>query len=569
MSIEYLHKDYLDQATLDRLKVQNALRIQIEDQLTKIKNLESTGLEQKQMSIEVLEILAKQIAACKIVLTTEENYVKSTLEKCKGLTEKLNELVQKQAFLQDFKALQAEILNLPVLIPDTFGKLKETIEKTATLSLRARILKEHAIKNKLERSKVEQFLADYKESDAKLEDGENMIEELEYSKKVLEEAVNSVYDESSTLDQLNHVSGKLNNMKIFMGSEEKDIKIKLWKRKLQLSHSQKVNYSIILGWYNEGLQMKDYSMQEDLDRLELFVRKGEDFKQKLLDCKTLQEIQTIETETENLPFDLSHAIIEHKTRISLGSAPAEPIKVEVPTVGFIEGIENRPNSQKMIESSITKDISFNWAKHPQKAVKISQRLEEILYNNLQGNGYKKAVNNMQNIISTLQEYGGFSEKLNKGEITAEELSVLTLTEIKIPKVIQRIFDGTPAINVTIHKSLLKTSEKGEPDFLKKKKLAKPEKIERNHPKKEINSLKTMIKSIKPVIPQSKPETKPLNQPNPVSDFSVTNLLNEVQAFQKKAEESKKMIKKEEPINLSEKYKAQAEANSAKANPEEE
>ena len=569
MSIEYLHKDYLDQATLDRLKVQNALRIQIEDQLTKIKNLESTGLEQKQMSIEVLEILAKQIAACKIVLTTEENYVKSTLEKCKGLTEKLNELVQKQAFLQDFKALQAEILNLPVLIPDTFGKLKETIEKTATLSLRARILKEHAIKNKLERSKVEQFLADYKESDAKLEDGENMIEELEYSKKVLEEAVNSVYDESSTLDQLNHVSGKLNNMKIFMGSEEKDIKIKLWKRKLQLSHSQKVNYSIILGWYNEGLQMKDYSMQEDLDRLELFVRKGEDFKQKLLDCKTLQEIQTIETETENLPFDLSHAIIEHKTRISLGSAPAEPIKVEVPTVGFIEGIENRPNSQKMIESSITKDISFNWAKHPQKAVKISQRLEEILYNNLQGNGYKKAVNNMQNIISTLQEYGGFSEKLNKGEITAEELSVLTLTEIKIPKVIQRIFDGTPAINVTIHKSLLKTSEKGEPDFLKKKKLAKPEKIERNHPKKEINSLKTMIKSIKPVIPQSKPETKPLNQPNPVSDFSVTNLLNEVQAFQKKAEESKKMIKKEEPINLSEQYKAQAEANSAKANPEEE
>ena len=147
--------------------------------------------------------------------------------------------------------------------------------------------------------------------------------------------------------------------------------------------------------------------------------------------------------------------------------------------------------------------------------------------------------------------------------------MLTLTEIKIPKVIQRIFDGTPAINVTIHKSLLKTSEKGEPDFLKKKKLAKPEKIERNHPKKEINSLKTMIKSIKPVIPQSKPETKPLNQPNPVSDFSVTNLLNEVQAFQKKAEESKKMIKKEEPINLSEKYKAQAEANSAKANPEEE
>ena len=50
MSIEYLHKDYLDQATLDRLKVQNALRIQIEDQLTKIKNLESTGLEQKQMN---------------------------------------------------------------------------------------------------------------------------------------------------------------------------------------------------------------------------------------------------------------------------------------------------------------------------------------------------------------------------------------------------------------------------------------------------------------------------------------------------------------------------------------
>ena len=565
MSIEYLHKDYLDQATLDRLKVQNALRIQIEDQLTKIKNLESTGLEQKQMSIEVLEILAKQIAACKIVLTTEENYVKSTLEKCKGLTEKLNELVQKQAFLQDFKALQAEILNLPVLIPDTFGKLKETIEKTATLSLRARILKEHAIKNKLERSKVEQFLADYKESDAKLEDGENMIEELEYSKKVLEEAVNSVYDESSTLDQLNHVSGKLNNMKIFMGSEEKDIKIKLWKRKLQLSHSQKVNYSIILGWF--------LSIFSGFASFFFFKKSGspfsEDFKQKLLDCKTLQEIQTIETETENLPFDLSHAIIEHKTRISLGSAPAEPIKVEVPTVGFIEGIENRPNSQKMIESSITKDISFNWAKHPQKAVKISQRLEEILYNNLQGNGYKKAVNNMQNIISTLQEYGGFSEKLNKGEITAEELSVLTLTEIKIPKVIQRIFDGTPAINVTIHKSLLKTSEKGEPDFLKKKKLAKPEKIERNHPKKEINSLKTMIKSIKPVIPQSKPETKPLNQPNPVSDFSVTNLLNEVQAFQKKAEESKKMIKKEEPINLSEKYKAQAEANSAKANPEEE
>jgi PLU-1-like protein/PHD-finger/SPOC domain len=560
ISIEYLHKNYLDQQTLDRLKVQNALRIQIEEELKKIKNLESIGQESKQMSIDVLEILSKQIAACKIVLSNEENYVKTTLEKCKALSDRFSELTSQRAFLQEFKNLQSEIFNLPVSIPETSARLKETIEKTATLSLRARILKEHAIKNKIEKSKVEQFLNDYQESDARLEDGENMLEELEYSKKVLEEAVNCVYDENSTLDQLNHVSGKLNNMKIYMGVEEKEVKIKLWKRKLQLSHNQKVNYSIILGWYNEGLQMKDYSMQEDLDRLELFVRKGEEFKTKLLACKSLDEIKTIQAETELLPFDLSHAVIEHKTRISLGSTTQEVKKVEVPTVGFIDGLENRHGSQKLIEAALTKDLTYQWAKHPQKAVKISSRIEEILYNNLQGNGYKKAVINMQKIISSLQEYGGFSEKLVKGEITPEELSLLNSNEVKVPKVIQRIFDGTPTVNITIHKSLLKSMDKVEPDLYKKKKVSKPEKI---HPKKEISNLKNMIQSIKPTPIQIKPELKTQNQPIPTTGFSVAGLLNEVQAFHKKAEESKNLLKREEPkdfVLASEKHRNQSDKN---------
>lgn len=568
MSIEYLHKDFLDQATLDRLRVQNALRIQIENEMKKVKNLESLGQESEQVNIEVLEILSKQISVCKIVLTNEEAYVKSTLSKCKNLSTRLTELISQKAFLQDFKSLQAEILNLPVLIPETSAKLKEILERSATLSLRGRILREHAMKNKIEKSKVEQFLHDYESSDVRLEDGETLLGELTYAKKVLEEAVNSVYSEGSSLDQLNCVSGKLNNMKIFMGLEEKEIKIKMWKRKLQLSQNEKVNYSIILGWYNEGLQMKDYSMQEDLDRLELYVKKGEELKQKLLECSSLEEIKSIENEAEQLPFDLSHAVIEHKTRISIGKAPKELVPVEVPTAGFIEGIENRYSSQKLIEAALTKDPYFTWAKHPQKAVKISQRIEEILYNNLQGNGYKNAVNNMQTIIISLQEYGGFSKKLTQGEITPEEISLLSTSEVNLPKVIQRIFDGNPSINITIHRSLLRL-DRNEPELVKKKKVAKVEKI---HTKKEISNLKTMIKSIKPVVPQAKPEVKSQIQPTPVSGFSVAGLLNEVQAFHKKAEESKKLIKREEPkdpIIVSEKYRSQVDLSTSKVNPADE
>lgn len=567
-SIEYLNKDYLDQATLERLKRQNALRLQIEEELSKIKTLESQGTEGKQMQFEVLEILDKQIQACKIILTNEETYVRSTLEKCKELTNKYKALVEQKAFLPDFKALQQEILNMPVQIPETSQKIKETIDKVSTLSIRARILKEHASKNRTDRSKVEQFLQEYQNSEVKLDDGENMLNELNYAKQILEEAINSVYDENATLETLNYISGKMNNMRIFMGNEEKDIKIKLWKKKLQLSVNQKVNYSSILGWFNEGESMKDFSMQEDLDRLELYVRKGEDIKKKLSECNNFEEIQKIETEIENLPFDLSHAVIEHKTRVSLSKNVKETKTVEVSNEAFLDGIENRPGSIKTIENALIKDPMFAWTKHPQKLSKVSQRIEDIIYRNSQGSGYKKSVSNMANIIVSLQDYGGFSEKIYKGEITPEELSYLTTAEIKTAKVIRRIFDGTPSITVNLHKSLLRSAERQE-ELNKKKKIEKIEKIEKSHPKKEISNLKNMIKSITPTTITTKPDTKPVPQSNPISSFSVTGLLSEVQAFDKKAQESKKILKKEEPkdvLLVSEKYRTADSKTDANKNP---
>ncbi|CAG9320061.1 unnamed protein product [Blepharisma stoltei] len=564
-SIEYLNKEYLDAFTLDRLRRQQSLRIQIEEDVEKIKSFDPAA-EIKPINLEELELLYEQVVNCKISIS-QEAYVKDLIEQCKNFDEKFKSMIQNKVFVQEFKELQNDLMKIPVSMPEISSQLKSIIEKTATLATRMKILKEYSGKNKIERTKVEQFLNDYKHADARIEDAEDIIAELDYGKQILSEAASILDSQNVTLDQLNSISGRLTSLKIHMGQDEKVIRVKIWKLKVKLAQIHKVNFSILVGWFNEGKQMKEPSLFADLDKLENLINKGEKFKERLSCCRTLEEIIEIENETEKLPFDLAHSIIEHKTRINLSGGgkadnaegdliPSKRPNEEVQDIEFV-----RKNNVKEILQKIMSDINFVWDNKEEKMNRIATKIEEIAFRAYSQEGrYKKAIENILRIIRRLQNYEGFSLKLLEGEIKPDQLTYIEPKELKEPKVIKRIFDGVPLVTLTISKDKLNQPDRSKP--VKKQKIeqtASPvqqnspitriepiiptqsgsskAKIQslikeaKSHQKKE-KVLSVPLKEAKPKISPQIPEPLPIQKPKP-SEFSVSNLIHEVEAYKKK------------------------------------
>lgn len=369
--------------TLDRLRRQQSLRIQIEDEIRKIQNFESSA-DVKPINLEELEMLYSQVTTCKISIT-EEHYVKSLIDKCKEIEAKFRAMIQNKVFISEFKDLQSEIQSMPVSMPEISAQLKLILEKTSALSTRMKILREYSGKNKIDRSKVEQFLNDYKHADAKIEDAEDLLSELEYGKQITTEASNLIETADISLDQLNSISGRLSSMKINMGQDEKILRVKIWKLKVKLSQTQKVGFSVLVGWYNEGKNMKEPVLLADLDRLESLINKGDKYKDRLANCKSIDQIEEIEQETEKLPFDLAHSIIEHKTRINLSSkmhvnlyADDEPIIAKKSSADAQNESEaSRQGYVIAIEQKIIGDINYDWESKTEKAKKLANKIELI------------------------------------------------------------------------------------------------------------------------------------------------------------------------------------------------
>ena len=549
-SIEYLDRNYLYNLTLDKLRRHQILRTQIEDEVKKLKDFGAKS-DIKAMSLEELQILNEQVSTCKIQLPDAE-YVNELLEKVNSVMTKFQNLEQNRSYIENFKELQQEIDKLPVALPSVATPLKELLSKASNLALRLRILKEHSGRNKLDKGKVEQFLQDYQDSPVKLEEAEYILEDLDYGHQVLEEAHQVLSQPEVTLERLNEITGKLNNMQVHMGEEEREVRVKIWKTKVQLAKSEKVNFPALAGWYHEGQQMRDFNLTEELELLENLVRQGEKYKEKLTKCTSLEEIQQIEKECEALPFDLTHTLIEHKTRIRLQGAQPEPPKpLEEPTIAVKpvelrqppQGDSLRRSSISAIQKTITSDFRYSW-KDLSKAKQIATRLEQITYNNAKGSKYKRGIERIQKIIKRLQQFGSFSEKLCKGKITPEELSYLQPSELAEPKTIKRIFDEEPKVYVVVSKR-----PKQEPP------AKKPKLKEQPQPK---SSFKDIIKSLPSKQPTQKAPPKPAQlQKKKSSEFSLNNLINEVKTYQQK-QESVQPAKKEpqEIVLVSEKYRNQ-------------
>ncbi|CAG9321344.1 unnamed protein product [Blepharisma stoltei] len=571
--IEQLDKKILDESTLEKIKRLQQIKQQIEEEVRKIKNFVPQG-EIKALTFEELDILYDKISTSKIILK-DENFVKNLLEKTRNFSQRFNDMITNKASIEEFKAFQDDIEKHPISISEFSSKLKDILNKANNITLRMRILKENAGKNKMDKAKVEQFLLEYNNTEVKLEDADILIEELERGNQILAEGFEIVEKPDATMEELNSISGRLNNLHIHMGQEEKNLKIKIWKLRVTLSQGIKVSFPILQGWLNEGLQMKDPSLADSIEKLEGLVAKGEIYKERLAACSSLEEIQEIEKEAESLPFDLAHSFIEHKTRINLGGGKKESKSSEtVPSKHSAQTDDPVPYNDPArmsqitaIEKTIIHDINYDWHKHMGKAKRYAVRLEDIIFKNHHGSKYRKTIDRMIRIIKRYQEFEGFSKKLSKGDITADELSVLNPKEAKEVKVIKRLFDGEPKICLTINKSKLTESdnpESGQP--VKKPKLTpkqevpqvspQPAQIPKISPKPVSKEPPKPIATPAPLIKTTPKPPPPKPTPKPVSDFKVTNLISEIEANKKN--QSKSLIVKNEisqPQLASEKYRA--------------
>lgn len=607
-SIEHLNADHLDQFTIDRLKRQQALRLQIVDEISKLKNAETSG-SQKIGSLAELTDLTEQINACKIQLP-EADYIQTLKERAERATVTLQELLRDRAFVEDFKKLSAEVDSLPVSLPEVQSELKKVIEATSNLAMRIQILKQ-ASSQKMDRIKVENLLAIYRDLPARLQQGEMLLNHLESAKQLLAEAFQAVKRDDITLTELNSLISRLDNLQIHMGHEENVLRVEMWKMRVAHSSKQKVQYPVLVGWYHEGLSMKEFNLEEQLSYLDKLVRQGDKIKAKLANTSSLQELEEVVAEANELPFDMTQYIIEQRTRISFmqDSKTKPKPKIEVKKEPESSSEPSFISSKRVIQPNIKEEYhysslasdstysndlvrknivgalsnlllkNFRFKKlnnSDRKAWGVAQRIEEYIFFNSQGKKYKDAIATVQRVLSKLLDIGNFAEKITEGEIAIEDVCKMRTSGCYDPNQIRALFKQEPPIYIVIEKSRISEHEDQDmPKAFKRPRSELPHDKLAKKPKQAAASIKSIIDTVK-----KEPEIKKKEVPKQVSkpqqsrsSFSLTNLLDEVKEFQKKrVEVAPKKEEPQEPVLVSEKYRQQAEQNlniASKVDPNEE
>jgi hypothetical protein len=588
-ALEYLNRTHIDNFTFDRFKRQQSLRQQIEEEIRKLKEADGKAAAVK-TELSDLEMLGQQLKACRLQVS-EEQYVTILEHRVQGLTSQLEALLSQKAQVQAFKELAVELQKLPVTLPQASQKIKEVLDKMSALSVRVKILKESASSylGKVDKAKAELVLAEYREAPATLVEAEALQAALEEAKSFLLEVNRVVEAENSSLEELNAISAQLDCQLVHMGQEELLAKFKLWKLKIRQLHETKVPFQVLLGWYNEGLQKREFEdAQESLMKLERLVRKGEELKSRLSACQTLPELERLTFEAKDLPFDLTQHIIEQKTRISFTK---ERPKEEHKRISEVEG-SFLPSKRVMLPNvadefhygSLTREgqgdpVRLNYVgvleslvlkgskgldqagKHSKK---LAQRLEELCF--LRGNSkdYKQSIEHLQRVLSRLQDFGGFTARFFQGQITPEDLLTLEPKDCDRPSVIRRLFRGEPPVLIIISKSFIKADSqlKHPPgssyrpssldasqaslrqskesvayrtDLEQQQQPTKRMKTSAETDKRKKDSMKDLISSLKPK-PQAAPDpqsSKPEAAIKKPASFSVNSFLSEMKEFQKK------------------------------------
>jgi hypothetical protein len=588
-ALEYLNRSNIDNFTFDRFKRQQSLRQQIEEEIKKLKDADGKVAAVK-TDLSDLEMLGQQLKACRLQVS-EEQYVTTLEHRVQGLTSQLEALLSQKAQVPAFKELAAELQKLPVTLPQASQKIKEVLDKMSALSVRVKILKESASSylGKVDKAKAELVLAEYREAPATLVEAEALQAALEEAKSFLVEVNRVVEAENSSLEELNAISAQLDCQLVHMGQEELLAKFKLWKLKISQLHETKVPFQVLLGWYNEGLQKREFEdAQESLMKLERLVRKGEELKSRLSACQTLPELERLTFEAKDLPFDLTQHIIEQKTRISFTKErPKEEQKrisevegsflpskrVMLPNVtdefhyGSLtregQGDPVRLNYVAVLESLVLKG-SKGLDQAGKRSRKLAQRLEELCFLKGSSKDYKQSIEHLQRVLSRLQDFGGFTARCFQGQISPEDLLTLEPKDCDRPSVIRRLFRGEPPVLIIISKSFIKGDSqlKNPPgsslsyrpasleasqasvrqssvdlkmDPHQQQQPTKRMKTSAETDKRKKDAMKDLISSLKPKslaapdTTSSKPEaaiTKP-------ASFSVNSFLSEMKEFQKK------------------------------------
>jgi len=452
-NLEFGNRDYQDQIIFDRVRRQQSLRMQIEEDIAKLMQAEKDG--GRQLSLDDINQLNEQVMACKVMLK-QDSYIQELMQRAQALIARFQVLLDSKGWLSEFKELQGDLTRLPIEIPDITQKLKEVIDKSTSLGLRFKILKESAVqtRSKIERFKVENILKEYQEAPAKVPEAEQFAESLEQAKIILQEGQKA--SDSTSLELVTHTLSRLDSIIIHMGPEETALKMVLWKLKVKLAldGQAKLPFQVLCGWYNEGLQMKDLDTLGEIGELEKWVRKGEEMKTKLAAAENLEALERVTAEAKDLPLDLTQSIIEQRTRITLvGTVPAKSTVAEVhyeqesayiPT----KRVKN-PNAQDsyhygaLHNSNPTKDpirassvsaienvLACDPTLTAALARKLALKLENILSSTKgQGRDYNKAVVNIQRVLDRLQDFEGFGDKLAMRDIKCHRLCELHLSHL--------------------------------------------------------------------------------------------------------------------------------------------
>lgn len=547
-SLEYLNRSHIDNFTFERFKRQQSLRQQIEEDIRRLKDSDGKSGAPK-TELNDLEMLGQQLKACRLQVS-EEQYVTTLEHRVQGLNSQLETLLSQKAPVQAFKDLSVELHKLPVSLPQAAQKIKEVLDKMAALSVRVKILKESAsYLGKVDRTKAEQVLAEYRDAPATLIEAEHLEVSLDEAKKFLKEISHTLESETSTLEELNAISAQLDCQLVHMGHEEQVAKFKLWKLKIKQLHETKVPFQVLLGWYNEGLQKREFDdAQESLTKLERFVRKGEELKSRLSACQTMQELERLTFEAKDMPFDLTQNVIEQKTRISyMKEKPKEEHKrdTETPYLPSKRSISStsedfyfgglskegqgdalRTNYGTIIESIILKG-SKGLEQSEKRSKKLAVRLEELCFAKINSKDYKQSIEHLQKVITRLQDFGGFTARVFQGQITAEDLVSLEPKDCDKPSVIRRLFKGEPPVLISFNKANLKSDLQQQPS--KRHKAAEMDKID-----KKKNSMKDLISSLKPKVQTPSESVVPKSDTvKKTSGFSVNSFLSQMKEFQKK------------------------------------
>eukprot|EP00359_Climacostomum_virens_P001650 CAMPEP_0204898756 /NCGR_PEP_ID=MMETSP1397-20131031/1471_1 /ASSEMBLY_ACC=CAM_ASM_000891 /TAXON_ID=49980 /ORGANISM="Climacostomum Climacostomum virens, Strain Stock W-24" /LENGTH=1954 /DNA_ID=CAMNT_0052066641 /DNA_START=214 /DNA_END=6078 /DNA_ORIENTATION=+ len=548
-ALEYLNRSHIDNFTFDRFKRQQSLRQQIEEEIRRLKDADGKTAAQK-TELSDLEMLGQQLRACRLQVS-EEQYVTTLEHRVQGFNSQLEMLLSQKAQVQSFKDLAVELQKLPVSLPQANHKIKEVLDKMAALTVRVKILRESAASylGKVDKGKAEQVLAEYRDAPATLAEAENLQVALEEAKKFLKEVNRVVESETSSLEELNSISAQLDSQLVHMGQEEQVAKFKLWKLKIRQLHETKVPFQVLLGWYNEGLQKREFDdAQESLMKLERLVRKGEELKSRLSACQTMQELERLTFEAKDLPFDLTQHVIEQKTRISyMKEKPKEEQKRVPETDAYLpskrvmlpnmtedfyygsiskegHGDSLRLSCVNVIENLILKG-SRGLEQVEKRSKKLAAKLEELCFQKGNSKDYKQSIEHLQRVLTRLQDFGGFTARLFQGQITPEDLITLEPRDCDKPSIIRRLFRGEPPVLVYFSKSTLKSDSQQQPS--KRQKTAELE-------KKKQNSMKDLISSLKPKMPaQTEPssqKSEPIKKP---ASFSVNSFLSQMKEFQKK------------------------------------